>query len=335
MTRLLSVNDVKTIVNKVGIEKCFVSLVDMMRDDFSRWEDFEKMPRIATHFPFGVIELMPISDQEYYAYKYVNGHPFNPRDKKLTVFAMGMISQVKNGYPILISEMTVLTALRTAATTALASHHLARPDSKVIGIIGTGSQAEFHVLALKAVLGIETVRYYDIDPKAMTKFRNNMSGYDLEFIECSNSKEAVEGVDIIVTATADKQRLRILESDMIKPGMHINGVGGDCPGKTELDPEILKRVKIVIEFLAQSKIEGEIQNLEEEPYAELWELVAGKKPGRETNDEVTLFDSVGFAIEDYSVLKYFYQLAESMDIGQMVDIIPSMEDPKDLFGVLL
>ena len=95
----------------------------------------------------GVIELMPICDDEYYAFKYVNGHPYNPQSNKLTVVAVGMLSQVKDGYPLMISEMTLLTALRTAGTSALAARYLAKPNSKVMAMIGTGSQSEFQVIA--------------------------------------------------------------------------------------------------------------------------------------------------------------------------------------------
>lgn len=335
MTRLLTIDHVQEIIQRVGIEACFSQLVDALRDDFSYWQDFEKMPRIATHFKHGVIELMPICGQDYYAYKYVNGHPYNPKQDKLTVVATGMLSDVESGYPLLISEMTILTALRTAATCALASTYLARKDSKTVGIIGTGSQGEFQVLALKAALGIETVNYFDIDKKAMQKFSNNLANFNLNLKPCNDARSVVKDVDIIVTATADKQRLKILEDSWIQPGIHINGVGGDCPGKTELDPAILKRVKIVVEYLAQSKAEGEIQNLEEEIYAELWQLATQEKPGRESEDEMTLFDSVGFALEDYTVLKYFHLLAEKFNIGEQLNMIPSLDDPKDLFGLLL
>ena len=334
MTRLISLNDVKTIIHQIGIENCFVELVNRLEQDFSQWKTFNKMPRTATHFPHGVFELMPICAKDYYAYKYVNGHPYNPKKNKLTVVATGMLADIESGYPVLLSEMTILTALRTAATCALASKYLARKNSTTIGIIGTGSQAEFQVLALKATLGIKTVRYFDIDVDAMRKFADNLSGFDFIFVPCDDSQSTVDGVDIIVTATADKQRLRILENSWIQAGMHINGVGGDCPGKTELDPAILKRVKIVVEYFAQSKQEGEIQNMHQDPYAELWELVLNQKSGRESDDEITLFDSVGFALEDYTVLKYFYALAEKMNIGEQIDIVPSMENPKNLFGLL-
>lgn len=332
--RLLTLNDIKKIIRRIGIETCLIELIGALEKDFSQWETFKKMPRIATHFPKGVIELMPICGKDYYAYKYVNGHPDNPQQKKLTVVAVGMLSEVDSGYPMLFSAMTILTALRTAATCALASKYLARKNSKTIGIIGTGSQSEFQILALKTLFDIDTIRYFDIDPEAMEKFRNNLSTFDFVLVPCNDGESTVEDVDIIVTATADKKRLSILKRDWVKPGMHINGVGGDCPGKTELDPEILNHTKIVVEYLEQSKLEGEIQNLEGEPYAELWELVSKEKPGRESNEDITLFDSVGFALEDYTILKYFYSLSEKMNIGEIIDIIPSMDNPKDLFGFL-
>ena len=334
MTRLLTIDDVKTIIHQVGIETCLSELIEALRADFSRWQEFEKVPRLATHFPHGVIELMPICGKDYYAYKYVNGHPDNPKQNKLTVVAVGMLAEVKSGYPLLISEMTVLTALRTAATGALAATYLAKKDAKTMGIVGTGSQSEFQILAFHLALGIKQVNYFDIDKDAMKKFAANLASFDLELTPCQDAKSTVDGVDIIITATADKQRSSILKDDWIQPGTHINGVGGDCPGKTELDPHILKRAKIVVEYLAQSREEGEIQNIEDNVYAELWQLTSQEKPGRESDQEITLFDSVGFALEDYTILKYFYSLAEKMDIGEQLNIIPSLDDPKNLFGLI-
>jgi ornithine cyclodeaminase len=125
----------------------------------------------------------------------------------------------------------------------------------------------------------------------------------------------------------------------IKPGVHINGLGGDCPGKTEFELPILYRGKIVVEYTPQSAIEGEIQRLSSEQvksmvYAEYWELITGKKPGRENDEEVTIYDSVGFALEDYSVLRLVYDLAMKYNLGQDLDLIPPIADPKDLISVL-
>ena len=176
---------------------------------------------------------------------------------------------------------------------------------------------------------------YDQDEiKREFETADNLSKFHLTLIPCKDAQSTVENVDVVITMTADKKESRILKDPWVQAGMHISGVGGDCPGKTELDPAILKRAKIVVEYLEQSKTEGEIQNLKDHVYAELWQLTSQEKPGRASDDEITLFDSVGFALEDYTVLKYFYSLAEKMNIGDSLDIIPSLDDPKDLFGYI-
>ncbi|MCX7121585.1 MAG: ornithine cyclodeaminase [Gammaproteobacteria bacterium] len=334
MVKVITLSDIKKLINTVGVNPFFQALILSLEKEFSRWDRFDKSPRHAVHTHDGVIELMPTADDEFYTFKYVNGHPSNPKSNKLTVVAVGLLSDVNNGYPLLLSEMTVLTALRTAATSALASKYLAKKDSKIMGIIGTGAQSEFQILALKTLFPVETVKYFDIDSEAMKKFEINLNNLNIKLIACDDAVSVVEDCDIITTATAAKGHVRILESQWIKPGMHINAIGGDCPGKTELDKNILPRAKIVIEYFPQSKIEGEIQQSDAPVYAELWELTSGKKPGRLDNAEITLFDSVGFALEDFVILKFIYALATENNIGTEMDLIPNMPDPKNLFGLL-
>jgi ornithine cyclodeaminase len=158
---------------------------------------------------------------------------------------------------------------------------------------------------------------------------------DIRQKKCLSAAEAVAGADIIVTATADRSRMRLFGHECVRPGVHINALGGDCPGKTEIDPELVGKSKLVVEFLDQTRREGEMQNLENPiVYAELWELASGRKPGRETEQEITLFDSVGFALEDFAILKLVHDLADQLDLGSEIDLIPEPEDPKNLFGVL-
>ncbi len=336
MVWIATVEDVTNIIHEKGIETFLQELIEVLSVDFSRWHEFEKVPRHATHLGHGVIELMPISADDYYAFKYVNGHPKNPLLDKQTVVAVGLLSDIKTGYPLLISEMTLLTAIRTAATSALATQYLARAEAKTIGLIGTGAQSEFQVLAHKVVRDIDLVKYYDIDDAAMQKFANNLAKFDIDLQACKSAEEAVVGSDIIITATAAKQQAKILENKWIQPGMHINGLGGDCPGKTELDLAILNRAKIVVEYYEQASKEGEIQHLENKDiYAELWELVTNKKAGRENENEITLFDSVGFALEDYSVLRYVYSLLDQYNFADKLHLIPRIDNPKDLFGLLV
>lgn len=337
--RVLSVQDMSKIVQKHGFDNFVKDLVQYTKEDFVRWNKFDKSPRYAAHVPGGVLELMPTADDKLFTYKCVNGHPGNPFDGKQTVVATGQLNEIKYGYPLLISEMTLLTALRTAAATVLATDYLARKDSKTLALIGTGAQSEFQTLAHKLIRPIETVKYYDTDPKAMVKYANNMKNSGLNLQPCESAKEACEGADIIVVCTACKLHAIVIENDWIKEGVHINGLGGDCPGKTELDMKILFRGKVVVEYKEQSMIEGEIQNLspqevKEVLHAEVWEIISGNKTGRESDKEITIYDSVGFAIEDFSALRLVLDLAEKYNIGSDMDMIPPIKDPKNLYSVL-
>ncbi len=334
MTRYIDIDDLSTLVKRVGIDQFLHQLARTIRADFLRWHDFDKSPRSACHSEGGVIELMPIADQNLYSFKYVNGHPRNAEAGKLTVMAFGALADVATGFPTLLSELTILTALRTAATSAMVAKLLARPTSRTMALIGNGAQSEFQVLAFHALLGIREVRLFDIDPAATDKLRRNLAHVDgLELIACFSAREAVRGADIVTTVTADKCNATILSADMIEPGMHINAVGGDCPGKTELDPAILAAARVFVEYAPQTRIEGDIQQMAADfPVTELWEVLSGRAIGRQNMAEVTVFDSVGFALEDYSALRYVNELAERHGIGRKLALVPSPSDPKDLFA---
>lgn len=335
MIRVVTVEDIGQLIKKVTLQNFFLKLIDQMTSDFARWEEFQKSPRHAIHAPSGIIELMPIADRDLYSFKYVNGHPNNPKKNKQTVIAFGMLSSMETGYPLLISEMTVLTAIRTAATSAMASQYLTRKDAKTFGIIGTGAQSEFQVLAHHFALGLNEIYYFDKDPHAMEKFAKNLEPYELNLKPCKSGHEVLSHSDLITTATAQEGHHKILEAGWVKPGLHINKIGGDSSGKTELDPKLIVKCKIVVELLDQTKKEGEIQQVDAPIYGALWELAAGRKAGRESEEEVTLFDSVGFALEDYSVLRLVYELSEKYQIGHKLDMVPDIQDPKNLFGSVL
>lgn len=343
--KIISINALTQIINIHGLENYLKDLIVRLERDFSRWGAFNKMPRPAMYVPGGVLELMPVCDSEYYTFKYVNCHPKNPETGLMTVVATGQLSRIDTGYPLMFSEMTLLTALRTAATTALVTDFMARKNSTVLAIIGTGAQSEFLVTALRMVRGIKEVRYFDIDPLAMDKFeisfgQNQLHISTIKFTRCANAKEAVRGADIVTTCTAYKGRAVVVKNAWIAPGTHINGIGGDAPGKTELDFEIVKRSRIVVEYFDQSVLEGEIQWYSEEEakkkvHAELHEVITGKKKGRENESEITLYDSVGIGLEDYSVLRLTYELSEKYRIGKEMDLIPDLKNPKDLISLLI
>ncbi|MGY3015962.1 ornithine cyclodeaminase [Pseudomonas sp. TE6283] len=336
MTRYIDVHDLAHLVNRKGLPTCLAEMAEYIRQDYLRWHDFEKCPRLANHSADGVIELMPVSDANLYAFKYVNGHPKNTRNGMLTVMAFGALGDVDTGAPVLLSEMTLTTAIRTAATSALAARYLARPDSKRMALIGNGSQSEFQAIAFHALLGIEEIRLFDIDRKASAKLLANLAGFpQLKLIIADSVAEAVRGADIVTTVTADKAYATILTPGMIEPGMHLNAVGGDCPGKTELHRDIVERARVIVEYEPQSRIEGEIQQMPaDSPTTEFWQVVEGIAAGRESTAQVTLFDSVGFALEDYSALRYMLDVAKALDIGRDIALVPQLENPKDLFALL-
>jgi ornithine cyclodeaminase len=340
MVEYIGDGDVQRLVNAIGPAEFMGRLAAEIEADYRRWPEFDNSPRLASHSDVGVIELMPATDGRLYSFKYVNGHPKNTAAGLLTVMAFGVLADVDTGYPLLLSELTVTTALRTAATSALAAQKLARPDSRVMALIGNGAQSEFQAIAFHRMVGIREVRLYDVDARATAKLAQNLAAMPelaaLRVVHCRSTAEACRGADIVTTVTADKRNAVIVTPPMIAPGMHLNAVGGDCPGKTELHADVLRRpdLRVVVEFEPQSRIEGEIQQMPADyPVIEFARVVRGEAIARRAASDVTLFDSVGFALEDYSALRFLYGLVREQQLGRRsLDLVPELDDPKDLFG---
>ncbi len=337
MTTLLTTTDVARLVARLGLPTVMRRMADYIAADFRRWDAFEKCARLASHSDVGVIELMPIADAREYSFKYVNGHPKNTREGLPTVMAFGVLADVDTGRPSLVSELTLTTAIRTAATSALAARHLARPGSRRMALIGNGAQGEFQALAFHYLLGIDEIRLYDVDPAATDKLVAHLSAVPgLRLVRCASTREAVRGADIVTTVTADKTNATILTPDMVEPGMHINGVGGDCPGKTELAAGVLAMADVFVEFEPQTRIEGDLQQMPADfAVTELWRVLAGRSVGRVDEQQVTVFDSVGFALEDYAALRLLRDCAAELGLGAPAGLIPDLADPKDLYGHLM
>jgi ornithine cyclodeaminase len=340
MVDYIGVSDMQRLLGDIGPGTFIQRLALQIEDDYRRWGEFEKSVRLASHSASGVIELMPTSDGHFYSFKYVNGHPRNTDSGLLTVTAFGVLADVVTGYPLLLSELTLSTALRTAAMSALAARWMARPDSRVMALIGNGAQSEFQALAFRQLLAIEELRLFDTDGSATSKLTQNlrrMDGMeDVRLHRCASAAEACLGADIVTTVTADKRQATVLTLDMVRSGMHINAVGGDCPGKTELHADILSRpdTRVVVEFEPQSRIEGEVQQMPADfPVLVFADVVRGQAAGRVHAGEVTIFDSVGFALEDYSTLCLLHRmLRERSGWARQIDLIPNLDDPKDLYG---
>ena len=335
-TLFLSAQDVAHLIHRLGLPTTLGRLADTLHADYLRWPDFDKSARVASHSTDGVIELMPIADDATYAFKYVNGHPKNTQNGLPTVMAFGVLADVATGAPVLLSELTLTTALRTAAMSVVAARALARPDSHRMALIGNGAQSEFQALAFHHLMGIDEIRLFDTDPAATRKLMANLGDHTgLRLVPCGSIAEAVRGADIVTTVTADKTNATILTPDIIEAGMHVNGVGGDCPGKTELHPDVLRMASVFVEYEPQTRIEGDLQYLPADfAVTELWHVLSRQTAGRTGAEQVTLFDSVGFALEDYSALRFLREAARELGLGQPLPLIPALSDPKNLFGLL-
>ena len=332
----VSVDHMMQLVHRVGLAEMITRIADAIEDDFRRWESFDKTPRVAAHSAVGVIELMPTANDTQYAFKYVNGHPKNTAEGLQTVTAFGLLADVDTGYPVLLSEMTLLTALRTAAMSALVAKHLAPKGATTMAMIGNGAQAEFQSIAMQAICGITSVRLFDKDPRATKKCADNLASSGLDVTVCKTAEDAIESAEILTTCTADKQYATILTDNMVGSGVLINAIGGDCPGKTELAEAILHRSSIFVEYPPQTRIEGEIQQLpEDHPVTELWQVITGAVPGRKDAREITLFDSVGFAIEDFSALRVVHDLTTETGLNLPLDLLADPDNPRDLYGMLM
>jgi ornithine cyclodeaminase len=336
MTTLLTTEDVARIVAAYGLPALLQRLEQRMTADFRRWAEFDKTARVASHSADGVIELMPIADAAHYSFKYVNGHPRNTAAGLPTVMAFGVLADVATGAPLLLSELTLTTALRTAATSVMAARALARPAPRVMALIGNGAQSEFQALAFHHGLGVCEIRAHDVDPAATVRLQRHLAGVaGLRVTACASAADAVRGADIVTTITADKRNAVIVTPAMLAPGMHLNAVGGDCPGKTELHRGVLEAARVFVEYEPQSRIEGDVQQMPADfPVTELWRVLTGAAPGRRSAAEITVFDSVGFALEDFAALSVLRDCARELGLGRPVDLIPALDDPKNLFGAL-
>lgn len=332
----VSVDAMADMINAYGVESSIREIVRLLEIDFVRWDQFEKSARFASHSKDGVIELMPVSDGNMFACKYVNGHPINTKRNLQTVAAFGVLSDVDTGYPILLTEMCLLTALRTAATSAMLAKYCAPKNAQTLALIGNGAQSEFQALAMKVALGISKVHLYDVDSAASGKTAANLSESGLEIKICQSIEEALKGADVITTCTADKRNATILTDEMIGEAVFINAIGGDCPGKTELDGRLLLRAdRVIVEFEPQTRIEGDIQQLPLSfPVVEFHRVLKRELLARESDNELVIFDGVGFASEDFTALVFLKNLLKEAQNYELLDVIPQQNNPKNLYSLL-
>lgn len=252
--------------------------------------------------------------------KWVNCHPENrARHGKPTVRGLYLLSDPATAEPLAVMDATWLTAVRTGAAAAVATKHLARADARTVGFVGCGAQARTMIDALRIVLGPLEIVAADSSPDAAESFAAEFGG------RVGTIREASAG-DIVCTATPSTRP--IVERAWIRPGTHLNAMGADAHGKQELDPQILQDGLVVVDDVAQAQGSGEInmplreQQIElGDLHASLGEIIAGLEPGRTSDDQITIFDSTGLAIQDVALAKVIYEAAREQGAGRQIDFL--------------
>jgi alanine dehydrogenase len=281
----------------------------------------------------GDLRAMPsfLEDLDISAVKIVNVHPKNPANNGLpTVMAVITLIDPSTGAPLAIMGGTTITDMRTGSAGGVAAKYLARKDSKVVGLVGAGAQARTQLMALLEVYkSLEEVRVWSRTEETKKKFvAETQQAYRnvIRVVPAASVRDAVEEADIVVTTTPSRKPL--VMNDMVSAGMHVTCIGADAVGKEELDPAILKRAKIVVDDWAQASHSGEINVplsrgliAKDDVWAEIGEIVAGLKPGRQRQDEITVFTSTGLAVQDAVTAKIAYSKAVANKIGQFIKIV--------------
>ena len=312
-TLLLSESDVEKILD---MKAC----MDAVEHAFElHGKGLTQMPaKIYLVFDRGDLRAMPAYIDGHAGIKWVNSHPEN-REKGLpTVMAILIYNDPDTGFPLAVMDATHITNLRTGAAGGIAGKYLARKDTAVIGFVGCGTQAVTQLIALNEVFSIERILCNDISSQNARKLAEIAGGMGID-AEITSSERACRS-DLLVTTTPSRKP--VIRDEWIQEGMHINAIGADAPGKQELDPEILKRAKVVVDDYDQAIHSGEINVpvsqgvfTPDEIYCSLGEIVADVKLGRENDDEITVFDSTGLAIQDIATAKVVYEKALKINAG--------------------
>ncbi len=324
-TLLLGQNEVRKLINI----KQAISAVEEAFGEYGRGR--ARMPaKIYLNLPKfrGDFRAMPayVDKFKLATLKWVNAHPLNPTRGLPAVMAVIIVSDPKTGFPLCIMDGTLATSLRTGAGGAVAAKYLARARSSVVGLVGCGAQARTQLAALREIFSLKEIRVWGHEKKLIARFIHDMKKPGEQMIAAVSIKECVGGCDIVVTTTPS--RVPIVKSAWISPGTHINAIGADAPGKEELDPQLLKRARVVVDDYNQASHSGEInvpvakgifkiKNI----HATLGEVVAGKKRGRTSNAQITIFDSTGLAIQDVAVAGLVYRAALKNKTGRPISLI--------------
>lgn len=257
--------------------------------------------------------------------KWVSSYPRNPGRGLPSVIAVLVLSDPETAEPLAVMDGTYLTLMRTGAAGGIAARYLSRPTSAVLALVGAGAQSHAQLEAIRLVRPIRAVRIFDPSEAAVSSFLSAFTGRGLEILSCPSARRCVEGADIIVTTTPSRQP--IVDREWVAAGTHVNALGADAAGKQELDEQILIDGRVFIDDRDQAFHSGEVNV----PLAcgHIWagditgtlgEVVAGLIDGRRADDEITVFDSTGLAVQDIAVARAVYDIAIAQGAGRLLPL---------------
>ncbi|MBC7113296.1 MAG: ornithine cyclodeaminase family protein [Candidatus Methanomethyliales bacterium] len=319
------------VLNRNELKECLPmeEAINAVEEGFRHYKNAKVPRRMSINLEEyqGLFLYMPayIGGVEALAIKEVSVHRNNPIKGLPTVQGTVLLNDPKDGTLLAIMDGGTLTAIRTGATTGVATKYLARGDSKVLGIFGAGVQARTQVEAINCVRSLSMVKVYDINPQAAKSFSMDLSkALGIDVIMAENPRGVLDGADIVVTATTSKNP--VFSGEWVSPGTHINGIGSHTPDSRELDSETIRKSRLIVDSRESCLEEagdviipireGEIT--ESHIKAELGEVVTGEKEGRLTDDDVTVFKSVGLALEDATAALRAYEIALRKGIGREI-----------------
>ncbi len=342
-TLLVTRSDLRCIVEEVGANALMDELIHALTEALRTFDGEQTEVRKRDGFLLesarqpGCLEWMPVMQRGHaVTVKMVSYSPHNPEERGLpTIIATNSLYDVRSGHLIALMDGVFATALRTGAASAVATRCLASPDSRVIGLIGCGAQAVTQLHAISRLFPITEVLGYDTNPEAQESFarRTAFLGLNVKIVPLA---ELEERSDIICTATSVAVGGGpVLSEKKLKPHVHINAVGSDLPGKTELPKSLLERSLVCPDFTVQCLVEGECQQIRPDQVGpDLITLVKNPDVYEPWREKPTVFDSTGYALEDQVVTALFLKHAERLGLGTSVGLETVGGDALDPYALL-
>lgn len=327
-TLLLSKHNLQTLVARVGLSTFMSEMIDRLTHTLINFDEVHTIVPQRSGFNYqvpypGVLEWMTVMQAGKSAHvKVVGYNPSNPSLRNLpTILSCISVYDIQSGHLIGIADGTFLTALRTGAASAIASRVLALPESKTLGLIGCGAQAITQLHALSLVFPLKKIRIFDINDAIAGDFLKRAAWLKLN-IEPAPLPELVAESDIICTATSvEVGRGPVFADRGLRPWVHINAVGSDFPGKTEVPYTVLQRSLVCPDFTLQAVVEGECQQLKNSEIGPtLSEVVKKADKFSSACHRMTVFDSTGYALEDQAAMELLLNYAHEFGIGNFVQI---------------